>query len=116
MSRMRRNVYYAAVALACLAVWLMLGSFVVEGWRGPTRKLWAQVAVGDTAESVIQRLGEPFRTVSRSEGNEDYYLKAYGYKRRPISNRVLIYTKSDLVLYVWLDADDRVEETFIAGS
>lgn len=116
MTRVRRNAVNAVAAVGCFAVWLILVYVALEGWRGPTRRLWAQVAVGDTAESVIQRLGEPYRTVCCSEGNEDYYITGYGYKRRPISNRVLIYLKSDLVLYVWLDADDRVEETFVANS
>jgi hypothetical protein len=44
-------------------------------------------------------------------------VEGYSYRRRPISNEVLIYFGgADLIVYVYTDNDDRVEYVYIGGS
>ena len=74
------------------------------------------VKVGMAQEQVLQQLGEPYLSYERASAPENYYVSGYSYKRRPISERVLIYVGSEPILYVYVGSDGRVEETFIGGS
>ncbi len=107
-------------AIAIIIVGLGLGTFFVgsvkEEWRAPTRSQWEKVKAGDDELAVRNILGEPVHSYERVTAPADYYFSGYGRKIRPISGKVLIYLKTDLILYVYLDQSGRVEETFVAGS
>ncbi|MFO0973544.1 MAG: hypothetical protein U1A27_08920 [Phycisphaerae bacterium] len=102
----------AAVFLACFGIEVL----ALREWRAPTLAAWAQVCLGDTADAVVAKLGRPLRDIAAAEAPADYYLSGYGCKRRPITGRVMLYSKADLVLYVWFDRAGRVEDTFMASS
>ncbi len=101
----------AFVAVGVFAVWLNL-----ERWRAPVRAAWSCVEVGLLEEEVYACLGEPRYLHDVLSAPSDYYVKGYGRKVRPISNRVLIYMGADMVFYVWIDLQGRVEETVIGVS
>jgi hypothetical protein len=82
----------------------------------PTRQLWANVSIGDPEQSVVFLLGPPFQSYSAENAPQHYYVQGYRRRERPITNRVLIYTRGDLILYVWIDGSGRVEEKFVGGS
>ena len=74
------------------------------------------VTVGMTEGQVRQRFGAP--TIEYSAGNapEHYYVHGWSYKRRPISNRVLIYEFGEPICYVWIDNTGAIEEVYVGGS
>jgi len=84
--------------------------FYLERWRAPTYERWRQIAVGDTEAKVRASLGTPRYEYDAASAPADYYIEGYGKPDRGITGRVLIYLERDLVLYVWIDADGRVEE------
>lgn len=110
-----KSVGAALGLIALLALFLLVRS-VLENWRQPTRRLWAQVRVGDSAEQVERLLGKPLRRHAPTTTQPDYYLSGYAHKRRPITGEVLIYVSRDLVLYVWMNPAGRVEEVFVGSS
>lgn len=74
------------------------------------------ITVGMTEQEVREKLGEPAHTHERGTAPEDYYVKGYSFKERPITNKVLIYIASEPIAYVYLDNQGRVEEVFVGGS
>jgi len=106
------------LALSALAFVVVIGTFGViwESWRKPTRDLWASVIIGDSEQSVLERLGNPYRAFDANTAPPDYYVRGYRRRERPITNRVLIYLGRDLILYVWIDQTGRIEEKFVGSS
>ncbi|HNQ21799.1 MAG TPA: hypothetical protein PKK06_01765 [Phycisphaerae bacterium] len=84
----------------------------LQNLRAPTKARWAQVHIGDTEARVVELLGEPNKQYERDGAPADYYIEGYGRRKRPITAKVLIYLGADMVFYIWLDADGRVEEVF----
>ena len=112
---MRRQIKtYALLGLASLVVLLAVWSVreSLEEWRAPANALWDRISVGDPESLVLRILGEPLIEYQKNTAPPDYYLAGYGRKERPITGEVLIYCKSDMVLYVWLDEIGRVEDMF----
>lgn len=89
---------------------------MLETWRQPTTDRWAKIVPGDPLDKVLSELGHPLRQYTAASGPHDYYVSGYGRKERPISHRVLIYMAKDMILYVWIDVNERVEEVFVGVS
>lgn len=89
---------------------------VLETFRRPAMRAWSQVQVGDHEAVVRSLLGAPHREYSAKGAPRDYYVPGYARRVRPIRGGVLIYTGSDLVMYIWIDDDGRVEDIFIGSS
>lgn len=98
-------------ALAVLATGLF-----IEDWRRPTRERWAQVVTGKSEHDVRLRLGKPYKVYDKATAPASYYEPGYRHKEREISHRVLIYMGNDLILYVWIDEQGNVEDSFIGPS
>lgn len=106
-----------------LAIALVVGGIGVAGvgmcledWRRPTRQLWSRVSVGSEEGFVRSKLGSPYKEFERNSAPENYYVSGYRHKVRPISLKVLIYMGNDLILYLWIDKNGRVEDMFSGGS
>ena len=104
------------IILGLLVIGLIIVAYQFEKWRAPTREAWSQVHVGDDHVAVRELLGPPFREYSRESAPDDYYVSGHARPERSISNRVLIYMGRDLIMYVWIDLNGRVEEKFIGPS
>jgi hypothetical protein len=116
-----RRIATYAIAVVVILIMCGMGGLVVhrslESSRAPTQALWSKIATGDSESRIRELLGEPRHEYTKDNAPEDYYVKGYGRKERPITERVLIYMgKVDLILYVYFDPQGRVEETVIAGS
>lgn len=111
----RRTLLFAALGLL-LVCGLGYTHLMLQHIREPSQTAWNGVHIGDSEGSVRRLLGEPYREYRVETAPADYYLSGYARRERSISNRVLIYVAADLVLYVWIAADDRVEELFTGSS
>jgi outer membrane protein assembly factor BamE (lipoprotein component of BamABCDE complex) len=79
-------------------------------------RLFRQVKNGMTEAQVTELLGQPYRSYEKSNAPEDYYVKGYSFKKRAITNKVLIYIKVEPICYVYLDQNGIVEDVFVGGS
>jgi len=89
---------------------------MLRDFRSDTVAQWSQVHLGDTEESIRASLGSPYRAYTLDSAPIDYYISGYRWRERQITNRVLIYMGADMVLYVWIDRNGRVEDMFSGGS
>ncbi len=74
------------------------------------------IKAGMTEQEVREKLGTPAHVYDKASAPEDYYVKGYSRKERPITNKVLIYIASEPIAYVYLDDQGKVEEVFVGGS
>lgn len=99
-----------------LALAVLVTGIFFEDWRRSTRERWAQVDTGKSEHDVRMRLGKPYKVYDKSTAPAFYYEPGYRHKERKISHRVLIYMGNDLILYVWIDEQGNVEDSFIGPS
>lgn len=74
------------------------------------------VRVGMTEQEVRNALGAPAQVYGRADAPEDYYVKGYSFRKRAITNKVLIYIAAEPIAYVYLDNQNKVEDVFVGGS
>lgn len=98
-------------AVAMMTVFCASSSGFEEEYR-----LFRQVKNGMTEAQVTELLGQPNRSYEKSNAPEDYYVKGYSFKKRAITNRVLIYTRVEPICYVYIDQNGIVEDVFVGGS
>jgi hypothetical protein len=79
-------------------------------------RAYRSIKRGMTEAQVVERLGKPNAAFDKATAPENYYAEGYSFKRREITNRVLIYRNQEPIAYVYLDRDNRVEEVFIGWS
>lgn len=103
------------VLLLALVALFGTGALLWQMRAGP-RSDWHEIVVGTSEEEVRAKLGKPFRDYERATAPDDYYEPGYAKETRQISSRVLLYTGADLIFYVWIGENGRVEHTFIGGS
>ncbi len=118
---MNRRSLSLGLGISGAALALFLVAFGAVGtalheFRSSTKHQWDQVAIGDNEEAVKAKLGSPFREYSRDSAPIDYYIPGYRRRERQITNRVLIYMGADMVLYLWIDRNGRVEDMFSGVS
>lgn len=110
------------------AVWAVAGLLVLLGLVAFTNMYWRQqnepdysnaagITKGMDEDEVRVRLGEPWRTYERANAPSNYFIEGYSHPNRAITGKVMIYFGgSDMIVYVYVDEDGRVEEKFIGGS
>lgn len=103
-----------AVLTTTCVTWMF--GMMWEATRKPIRDLWSTITIGDTEAIVLERLGQPNKLSIAEEAPVDYYLPGYGRRERVITNRVLVYLRHDLILYVWIDNAGKVEEKFVGST
>ena len=116
MSRLRKGIVTGLILVGALMAGVFVVGHQLEQWRAPTREKWNRVTQGMEESAVREVLGDPIREFNKTNAPVDYYEPGYGFKKREITGKVLIYLATDLVLYVYLDESGRVEETVIASS
>jgi outer membrane protein assembly factor BamE (lipoprotein component of BamABCDE complex) len=79
-------------------------------------ELLRKVKVGMSEQEVRSILGVPQHEYEGATAPTPYYVKGWAYKERPITNKVLIYIRSEPIAYVWIDQNGRVEDVFVGGS
>lgn len=102
--------------IAALVGFVLVAKVAVQNTFGEEYERFRQVEEGMTEEQVRSLLGEPYRQYSRDSAPADYYVDGYSFKRRPITQKVLIYVGTEPIAYIYLDREGRVEEVFIGGS
>jgi len=107
---------FFVVLFALFGLGVALTWYHLEKWRAPVRTSWKNVNVGDSETKVRDLLGPPIFEYTLENAPADYRVSGYGQPSRGITGKVLIYLKADLVLYVWIDKNGRVEEKFVAVS
>ncbi len=89
-------------------------------WRDANEPYFSRAAAikpGMAEAEVLDTLGEPWHVYDAETAPEDYYVEGYGYRKRRISNKVLIYFGGvDLIVYVYVDKHSKVEYVYIGGS
>jgi outer membrane protein assembly factor BamE (lipoprotein component of BamABCDE complex) len=75
-----------------------------------------RIKVGQTKSVVVQTLGKPDYEYNSKDAPEDYYVKGYSSKKRPVTGGVMIYVGEESILYVYFDEKGVVEETIVGGS
>lgn len=86
---------------------------------GPWGQQYAElrrVKAGMTEAEVRAALGQPLHEYTREAAPSPYYVRGWTFKERAISNKVLIYIRSEPIAYIWIDGHGRVEEVFVGGS
>jgi len=74
------------------------------------------VKVGMSEEEVTASLGQPLHVYRKADAPQSYYVDGYSFKKREITNKVLIFVASEAIAYVYLDDKNEVEEVFVGGS
>lgn len=77
---------------------------------------FASIEVGIHESEVREALGKPNYVYLEATAPKRYYVDGYSFKKRPITNKVLIYIAAEPIAYVYLDDNDKVEEVFVGGS
>ena len=80
-----------------------------------------EVAKLGKVQEVIEHFERPANTIY--DENEDYYIQNWSYEKRNISNQVMVFYPSapewpgtDIILYVYLDTNNGVENYFVGAS
>ncbi len=113
--------------IACLGLGLLAVALTVVSVTGlarhasrknePYYSRAAAIRPGMTEADVVQQLGDPAQTYERETAPQHYYAEGYSYRERPISHKVLIYFGGmDMIVYVYLDRQGRVEDVYMGGS
>lgn len=83
----------------------------------PDYKILQKIEIGMSEDQVYDILGKPAMKYEKNTAPKDYYVKGYYYRKRKITNKVLIYYKAlDRIVYVYIDKDKKVEFVGIYGS
>jgi hypothetical protein len=104
----------SAIAVSLMIVGLvfyMVFMAPLQRWQGEMR-----AAVGKPETEVLRLHGEPYRVV-RSEEELDWL--AQGYVPRPthsIKARVLVYSHLNMIAYLFVDREGRMEHVEFAGT
>jgi hypothetical protein len=112
-------------------VLVMVGCFVgLFSWeiigkvRGPQREMErvAHSMMGHFEAELLKALGQPRHVVTIAElagRTVDYPWKGMNFipvPTRPVRNKVLLYSKLDMAIYVYVDEHGMVEHVAIAGT
>lgn len=98
---------------------LFIAGSLTNRWlyNDPDYKILQKIEIGMSEDQVYDILGKPAMKYEKDTAPEDYYVKGYYYRKRKITNKVLIYYKSlDRIVYVYIDKDKKVEFVGIYGS
>ncbi len=105
------------IVVATFGGFVLFVGYTLDQIRRPTLQKWQVIQVGVSEERVRELLGPPYYEYDAATAPEAYYVLGYGHKERTITGKVLIYFGGgDLVLYVYVSPEGRVEETVSAGT
>lgn len=113
------GVVLALAAAFVAGVWTLRWTFNTYGTASVFKEdyeRFTSIQVGMTEEEVRARLGEPTYTYAKSSAPKDYYVKGYSFKKRDITNKVLIYVGREPIAYYYFDDNKKVEEVIVGGS
>lgn len=113
---MRPRFQVAIVIFAVISFGFFAVKVQLDQWRKPTMVKWQAVPIGMSEADVRSMLGPPIKAYDASSAPVDYRIDGYGQPSRAIGHRVLIYFGADMVLYLWMDQNNCVEEKFQAVS
>lgn len=85
-------------------------------YEKPTKEKWASIEPEMTQEQVVDLLGRPKMVLTTESALKEQYGLGWACTRQSMSAKVAVYYEKMLALYIWFDADNRVEETCIARS
>jgi hypothetical protein len=108
--------YLSAVItiLIILVIFLERSAYHFNPWKNEEAQLKC-IKIGMAEKQVADLLGEPTWKFTTQDG-EDYYIPGHSIKRRKITNKVYLFGKADMILYVWFDKYGFVEDIFLARS
>ena len=117
MSRVQRvGIWVFGLLLAgALGIWGLV-RLVPDPFEKEHEKYRSALKLGLTPAAVESALGKPFRVYTRENAPKEYYVKGYGRKERPITNKVYIYMGTETIAYVYFDNQEKVEDFFVGGS
>jgi outer membrane protein assembly factor BamE (lipoprotein component of BamABCDE complex) len=115
-TRFQKKVMLGLALLISLAGLLMLFVIKVNKVLEPDYKRLEVIQVGMTEAEVIQILGPPHKIFRKETAPKDYYVSGWSYKKRDITNKVLIYSFGEPIAYYYLDENNKVEDIYIGGS
>lgn len=113
---LRISLFCLVGVCATLVVGLAAIHYALASWRSDVVQTWSRIKLGDPEARVLSLLGKPFRVFDKATAPSNYYVSGYQFKRRSISGKVLIYSRKDLVYYIWIGPTSVVEDLFIGGS
>jgi len=93
---------------------LILAHMKIREVTEPDYERLEVIQVGMTEEEVIKILGPPHKSFRKETAPKDYYVPGWSYKKRDITNKVLIYNFGEPIAYYYLD--NNVEDIYIGGS
>ena len=104
-----------ATAILTVAVFFAIGLVTILGFRMPFYLKILRISAGDPRTDVIAILGPPQRECPCTD-IAPCVLDGYEKPEVPDCSHVLVYTKADLVFYVFLDEANELVDTFTGGS
>jgi outer membrane protein assembly factor BamE (lipoprotein component of BamABCDE complex) len=117
LSKTIKNVGKAVIiALFLLQCFGMLVHYFSDyPWKEEEAQL-KRIKIGMSEKQVLIILGEPPTWTFTAKDNKDYYIPGHSFKKRNITNKVLLFVEGDMILYVWFNKEGFVEDTFLARS
>jgi hypothetical protein len=88
----------------------------IDPWKEERQAFRNATPIGASEGDVRAALGKPAEEYTAQNAPADYYVDGYSYRKRPISNKVLIYIGTEPICNVWLDEAGKVEDRFVGGS
>jgi hypothetical protein len=74
------------------------------------------VDIGVSEAEVRRVLGSPYLEYTKEAAPNPYYVEGWHFKKREISNKVLIYMRGEPICYIWINAAGAVEDFYLGGS
>jgi len=93
----------------------MLVHYSFYPWKEEEAQL-KRIKIGMSEKQVLIILGEQPSWTFTAKDNKDYYIPGHSFKKRNITNKVFLFAKGDMILYVWIGQNGLVEDTFLARS
>jgi hypothetical protein len=107
----------AIVSVAAAALFIAIPLLVDDPLDEARERLRARVSPARTEDELVREMGPPFRVVTPGLTDKTCRLEGWSFDSRPISHRCLIYRGDlDLVAYVYVDQDGRIEGAHLGGS
>jgi hypothetical protein len=120
MSRKVKIALLITIGIPVVLILFIIGLVDIAGVEYLVNEMpkYNQVKAGMSREQTIKLLGTPIESYTAAQSPKDFAKTDWGGYQAPereISGEVLIYSSGDIVVYVFLDPQGKVEE-FRTGS